>query len=228
MIKRNVLSRTTDVPGFTNDAILGFLYDAVMWKQPVQSLEIGTFMGRSASVICDALNVLGGDRKLICVDSYHQTYNAAYLERSMMQYMINRCGPEIRRLYTDFDKLQNLEDCFRLTVERHPAMQRRCTLVKGDTKTLDFTRFPFVDLVYIDGDHEYEGVRSDFLNVLTRLKPGGLVIFDDYYEDFPGVMRLVDEATATSGCVYVGNEGQDIGFIIPDPASVRETLSEPG
>jgi len=54
MIERKTPALQTDVPGFTNDQILGFLYDCVVTKKPVNCLEIGTFMGRSASVICQA------------------------------------------------------------------------------------------------------------------------------------------------------------------------------
>lgn len=227
MIERNTEAKAVDVPGFTNDAILAFIYDAVMHKRPVHCLEIGTFMGRSASVICEALDTLGDSAAtLTCVDFYKQNYNATYLERSFMQYMINRCRPEIRDLYTDFDHLKNLEDCFRLTLERHPHMQRYCRFIKGNTMEMDFSQLPYVDFAYIDGDHEYAGVRNDFLKTLTRLKPGGMVVFDDYYDDFPGVMRLIDEAKATGGCVYVGHEGQDIGFIIPHPAGVYAALTQ--
>lgn len=226
MIERQTEVMPVDVPGFTTERILAFLFDAVMWKKPVSCLEIGTYMGRSSAAICNALNLLGGERSLTCVDSYPQNYSARYLDRPIMQHMINRCGPEIYAVYTDFDRLKTLEDCFHLTLERKPEMKRYCTLVKGDTQNLDFSRLPEVDFAYIDGDHEYAGVRNDLLKTLTRLQPEGLVIFDDYYDDFPGVIRLVDEARQTDMCSYVGREGQDIAFIIPDPKKLRKALLE--
>ncbi len=49
--------------------------------------------------------------------------------------------------------------------------------------TADSTKVPFSastnDLVFIDGDHSYEGVRKDYLHWRTSLKPGGHVIFHD-------------------------------------------------
>jgi hypothetical protein len=93
------------VPGFTSDAILGFIRDCVLWKQPANVIEIGSFMGRSTAVICNTLHELGGVRSMTCVDMFVQRYTPDYLDRPFMQYMINRCGPEIRELYTAFAKL---------------------------------------------------------------------------------------------------------------------------
>jgi cephalosporin hydroxylase len=36
-----------------------------------------------------------------------------------------------------------------------------------------------VDLLFIDGDHGYEGVRADFENYAPLVKPGGLIAFHD-------------------------------------------------
>ena len=37
---------------------------------------------------------------------------------------------------------------------------------------------PF-DLVFIDGDHSYNGAKADFNNYRTRVRPGGLLTFHD-------------------------------------------------
>ena len=43
------------------------------------------------------------------------------------------------------------------------------------------------DIAYIDGSHEAADVLRDGLNVLPLMKPGGLMIFDDYlHNDLPG------------------------------------------
>lgn len=55
---------------------------------------------------------------------------------------------------------------------------------------------PGIDLLYIDGDHIYEAVRSDFEAWWPRVKPDGVVIFHDYDDRHPGVKRLVDEMRA--------------------------------
>jgi predicted O-methyltransferase YrrM len=37
-----------------------------------------------------------------------------------------------------------------------------------------------IDLLFLDGDHSYEGCRLDVENWLPHLKPGGLIIMHDY------------------------------------------------
>lgn len=49
-----------------------------------------------------------------------------------------------------------------------------------------------IDCIFIDGDHTYEGVKQDLINYYYKVKPGGLILFDDYSFPFPGVVRAVD------------------------------------
>lgn len=53
------------------------------------------------------------------------------------------------------------------------------------------------DLIYIDGDHSYEGALADAQNAYPMLENGGILIFDDYNNDQFGVMKAVDEFLAT-------------------------------
>lgn len=39
-----------------------------------------------------------------------------------------------------------------------------------------------VDLLFIDGDHSYEGVKTDFLRYRNLVRPGGLIAFHDILE----------------------------------------------
>ena len=39
------------------------------------------------------------------------------------------------------------------------------------------------DFLFIDGDHEYEGVRADFLAYYDLVRPGGLIAFHDIVPD---------------------------------------------
>lgn len=50
------------------------------------------------------------------------------------------------------------------------------------------------DVVYIDGDHSYEGVKSDIEFALSVIKPGGLILMHDVLApQFPGVRQAFDE-----------------------------------
>jgi Methyltransferase domain len=56
-----------------------------------------------------------------------------------------------------------------------------------------------LDWVYIDGDHSYEGVRTDLAAFATKVRPGGLITGDDYGRGgqlAEGVGRAVDEFVA--------------------------------
>lgn len=49
-----------------------------------------------------------------------------------------------------------------------------------------------IDVLYIDGDHEYEGVIKDIISWLPWVKKGGTIIFDDYVDNI-GVKRAINE-----------------------------------
>lgn len=56
-----------------------------------------------------------------------------------------------------------------------------------------------VNLLVIDGDHSYEGVKFDFENYFQFVEAGGYVIFDDYNaKEWPGVQKFIDEDLVTS------------------------------
>ncbi|MCL4383824.1 class I SAM-dependent methyltransferase [Patescibacteria group bacterium] len=43
------------------------------------------------------------------------------------------------------------------------------------------------DYIYIDGDHSYEGVKSDFLLLWPKLSEGGFILFHDINSKYEGV-----------------------------------------
>jgi predicted O-methyltransferase YrrM len=62
-----------------------------------------------------------------------------------------------------------------------------------------------IELVFIDGDHSYEGARADFDRWGALVMPGGHMLFHDavdrggYGNVYPGVSRAVEEVAGTSG-----------------------------
>jgi len=49
------------------------------------------------------------------------------------------------------------------------------------------------DVVYIDGNHEYDYVKRDILNYQKLIKPNGFITGHDYEDGWPGVEKAVDE-----------------------------------
>jgi SAM-dependent methyltransferase len=54
-----------------------------------------------------------------------------------------------------------------------------------------------IDLIFIDGSHEYEDVRDDLANWLPLLRPGGIVALNDPF--WLGVARAIRERLTTGG-----------------------------
>lgn len=53
-----------------------------------------------------------------------------------------------------------------------------------------------IDVLFIDGDHSYEGVKKDFLNYSDFVRSNGLIILDDFdptYKRFPGIRQFAFE-----------------------------------
>lgn len=64
------------------------------------------------------------------------------------------------------------------------------------------------DLVILDGDHSTAGVAHDFETYGPMVKPGGLLLFDDYgSEHWPGIKPYVDEhARNDPDWIWIGGE----------------------
>jgi predicted O-methyltransferase YrrM len=67
----------------------------------------------------------------------------------------------------------------------------------GDSRAFDFSPWAGrVDLVLVDGGHEPDVVTADSRHAFELLRPGGLIIWDDYVAGWPGVMSAVDALDA--------------------------------
>lgn len=60
-----------------------------------------------------------------------------------------------------------------------------------------------IDLLFIDADHEYDGVRQDFLQWSPFVKPGGVIAFHDFAPEWPGVQQAVRESFDGAGYAQV-------------------------
>jgi predicted O-methyltransferase YrrM len=69
----------------------------------------------------------------------------------------------------------------------------------GSSRTFDFTPFyGTIDLVFVDADHTYEFVKADTATAFKLLRPGGIIIWDDYrweprFPECAGVTRCLNE-----------------------------------
>ncbi len=80
---------------------------------------------------------------------------------------------------------------------RGTSEAERITQLWGDSATFDFSPYEGrIDLVYIDGAHTYDYVRSDTRNAFELLSARGTIVWDDYGSN-PGVLKLVTELAPT-------------------------------
>jgi predicted O-methyltransferase YrrM len=90
-----------------------------------------------------------------------------------------------------------------LDAELSSALERfglahKVHLVVADSRTVDPPPEP-LEVLFIDGDHSYEGAKADFARWQAFVRPDGHVLFHDavdtggYGNMYPGVAQLVEE-----------------------------------
>jgi predicted O-methyltransferase YrrM len=78
------------------------------------------------------------------------------------------------------------------------GLTERVHLVVGDSRTAEPPPRPCA-LIFVDGDHTYEGARADYERWREFLAAGGDLLFHDavdvggYGNHYPGIARLVSE-----------------------------------
>ena len=94
----------------------------------------------------------------------------------------------------------------RLDAELSDALGRyglapKVRLLVADSRTADPPPAP-IEVLFIDGDHSYEGAKADFQRWGAFVRPGGHLLFHDavdtggYGNHYPGVVRLMAEVGA--------------------------------
>jgi len=74
---------------------------------------------------------------------------------------------------------------------------RKITQLYGDSATFDFSRYHGqMGLVFVDGSHAYEYVRQDTATALKLASENGIILWHDYQQDWPGVIRALNELAA--------------------------------
>lgn len=130
------------------------LLDVVVRQRPRRVLEIGTARGGTLYLFSRAA---APDALLLSVDLPHGPFGGGYpLWKEPLYRSFAGPGQSIELLRSD---------------SRNPEVVRRVKQLA--TKGLD--------LLYIDGDHSYDGVRGDFETYFPLVAPGGLVAIHDVH-----------------------------------------------
>lgn len=114
-----------------------------------------------------------------------------------------------------------------LDAELAAALQRLgvddgVNLVIGDSRTVDIPPGPF-DVLFIDGDHSYEGAKADVERWGPHVREGGHLLVHDaidtesYGNVYPGVQRAVAEVAHGSSFVAARGAGTIAHFVRQRP-----------
>jgi predicted O-methyltransferase YrrM len=126
------------------------------------------------------------------------TWNGMHARQMIETAAIHHPMRDIR--YMGFDLFEDLTDeLFQAELSKRPPkmadVQARLALTgahvqlfKGNTRETipqAVAQLREADLFYVDGGHSIETIRSDWEAIERALKPGAVVIFDDYYVNDP-------------------------------------------
>jgi len=85
--------------------------------------------------------------------------------------------------YTDGMNKYNMEEEYNFVKQQLTPFNNRIEFIrKTSTEAITMFADESLDVVYIDGNHEYTYVMEDLINYWKKLKVGGILIGDDVYE----------------------------------------------
>lgn len=126
-------------------------------KPNLMCLEIGSFEGRSAAWLLE--NILTHKTsKIVCVDTFDGSVE--HID-----------DPELNKL------LPTLYDTFCYNIS---SFADQVIIKRGKSQEILKHMDQLFDFIYIDGDHTAVAVLEDAVLSFALLKPGGILIFDDY------------------------------------------------
>jgi predicted O-methyltransferase YrrM len=156
---------TTFTMDWFSNCIVNFEYINAHFKKPSSILEIGCFEGRATCWMLE--NMLTNDGVITCIDPFGIRVMSAF-----EPYEIDP-DPENLNIFTSNIaevKLpgQTVNTMINLSV---PALAQLIV----DKQQYDF--------IYVDGSHAADAVLTDACMAFALLKPGGVMLFDDYLWD---------------------------------------------
>ena len=166
---------------------------------PKTFLEIGIFQGVLARNVCDLMSKNHGTNfKYYGVDIFET--DEVYKNEIAPSLKINN---PLKRFYFKHIKRYNpysmeaVQDLLKI-------YKNNIQLIKGNSnKLLKDIKISNIDLIFIDGGHDYSTVKNDLNQSKKIISPNGTILCDDYnlsYAD--GVKKAIDEFIKENSCKY--------------------------
>lgn len=177
--------------GDIEDMLLRILIARCIKEPELNILEIGTLFGVSTAIIYENCAGFFTHVHITVIDPLQGYYGKPLDPMTMMPVTRDTFVRNLERIhipqsdYTIIEKFSTEDEAI------EQASKRR------------------YNLLIIDGDHSYSGVRDDFLNYGRLVKRGGYIVFDNYDDpNCPGVKGFVDkEVVGLSELEFVGTDG---------------------
>lgn len=168
--KRRAIKRALLCQGWTGDKKLSVLYDLAKETRKLEGdiLEIGSAWGRSLVLLGYA-----SSKQIWSIDPH--TGGRAYIERG---------------------EVQDSFEIFKANVAKNKLDGRVKILKHTTNEVIEKKLLPDslnISMVFIDGLHTARGVEIDFGLAFDHLVPGGIMVFDDYFEEtIPDYTEMLD------------------------------------
>ncbi len=160
----DIVRISSSIPGaFLPDEMRAMAKYALEFPRESNFVEIGSNLGRSSVIL--GLVAQQNNCNLTCIDNFIEVPNDMHSSN------------DVRRSFND----------------NMMATGSRYNLMDMDSKTASERYTDMIDLLFIDGDHLYEGVRMDIDCYLPKMNRGGIVLLHDYVGRWEGVKKAVDE-----------------------------------
>ena len=150
---------------------------AITALRPTQIIEVGSWKGASAIRMAKLCRELGIDATIACVDTW----------LGSIEHLLN---PQARAEYGTRHGFPTLYEQFLTNVIREGTSD---IIVPFPQTSINAAKClgalgVQADLIYLDASHEEGDVYRDILAYWPLLRPGGVMVGDDYSRNFPGVV----------------------------------------
>ena len=168
------------------------LLDQIEIYKPKNFIEVGVFQGVTSRNICEKLYEINKENFLFHgIDIFEDTN--INIDNKEMTIKHNKISNPFKHLIFNIILKKNLFSIDSI-YSFLKKFKNNVQLYKGFSETqlpkIDMSK---IDMVFLDGGHSYETVRSDLSLILKGIKKNKIIICDDYDQVNYGVKRAVDE-----------------------------------
>lgn len=203
-----------DIPGWfwwLDRRMFETALEAQAESAPGALVELGTYLGKSAVIIGNFLRA--GDR-FVALDLFGRDD----LLTDSADAVANRS--ENQKSYKTLSRQQFEANYLAL----HPRLPEILEALSSDI--VHHVAPGEARFVHIDASHLYSVVRVDAVNARSLLRPGGMVVFDDWRaEHTPGVSAAVWEAVFVAGLIPVALTARKFYGVFSDPEPYRRAFA---